>query len=142
LDAVGEVAGLDVAFGVWPVGSHEDAVDADEFGEADDDEAVDFRERDLDRLIDRYWPDAVSIPANHGCLWGHDDIRAWYSKRTGGDYEMNVIARCDRVDIAGDIAVAVGIFRVTRSPQEGVAGLDHAGRYLNVMRRIDGEWRM
>jgi ketosteroid isomerase-like protein len=106
------------------------------------DESVDYRERDLDRLVDRYAPDAISIPANHGWLQGHDEIRTWYAKRTGGDHEMNVVARCDRVDIVGDIAVAVGIFRVTRSPNEGVAGLDHAGRYLNVMRRIDGEWKM
>jgi ketosteroid isomerase-like protein len=106
------------------------------------DPTVDYRAQDLDRLVDRYAPDAISIPANHHCLFGHADIRAWYAKRTGGDYEMNVVARCDRVDIVGDIAVAVGVFRVTRAPKEGVAGLDHAGRYLNVMRRIDGEWKM
>ena len=106
------------------------------------DETVDYKARDLDRLVDRYAPDAISIPANHACLFGHEDIRTWYAKRTGGDYEMNVVAKCERVDIVGDIAVAVGIFRVTRAPQDGVAGLDHAGRYLNVMRKIDGEWKM
>src|SRR6059058_6126592 len=96
------------------------------------DDGVDYQERDLDRLVARYAPDAISIPANHHGLWGHGDIRAWYARRTGGDYEMNVVARADSVDIVGDLAVAVGIFRVTRRPQEGVAGLDHAGRYLSV----------
>jgi ketosteroid isomerase-like protein len=106
------------------------------------DDSIDYRERNLDRLVERYAPDAISIPANHTALWGHDDIRAWYSRRTGGDYEMNVVARADSVDILGDLAVSVGIFRVTRSPQEGVAGLDHGGRYLTIMRKIDGEWKL
>jgi ketosteroid isomerase-like protein len=106
------------------------------------DDGVDYQERDLDRLVARYAPDAISIPANHHALWGHGDIRAWYARRTGGDYEMNVVARADSVDIVGDLAVAVGVFRVTRRPQEGVAGLDHAGRYLTVMRKIDGEWKL
>ena len=55
------------------------------------DESVDYRERDLDRLVDRYAPDAISMPANHACLFGHEDIRTWYAKRTGGDYDMNVV---------------------------------------------------
>ncbi len=105
------------------------------------DDGVDYRERDLDRIVDRYAPDAISMPANHGALQGHDEIRAWYAKRTG-DYDMNVQAQVDSIDIVGDLAVVVGIFRVSRAPEEGVAGLDHAGRFLSVMRRIDGEWRM
>ena len=105
------------------------------------DTSVDYRERDLDRIVDRYAPDAISIPANHHALQGHDEIRAWYAKRTG-DYEMNVQAAVDAIDIVGDLAVVVGTFRVTRAPEEGVAGLDHGGRFLSVMRRIDGEWRM
>jgi ketosteroid isomerase-like protein len=100
-----------------------------------------YRARDLDQLVARYAPDAISIPANHHALQGHDEIRAWYATRTG-DYEMNVTAEVDSVDIVGDLAVVVGIFRVTRRPEEGVAGLDHGGRFLSVMRKIDGEWRM
>ena len=50
LDAVGEVAGHDVALGVRPVGAHEHAVDADELGETDD---VLLRERrDVDVLLE------------------------------------------------------------------------------------------
>ena len=107
------------------------------------DESVDYRERDLDRLVDRYAPDAISMPANHACLFGHEDIRTWYAKRTGGDYDMNVVrevrARRHRRRRRGR---GRHLPRATRAPQEGVAGLDHAGRYLNVMRRIDGEWKM
>jgi ketosteroid isomerase-like protein len=105
------------------------------------DDGVDYRDRDLDRIVGRYAPDAISMPATHHALQGHDEIRAWYAKRTG-DYDMNVQAEVDSIDIVGDLAVVVGIFRVSRAPEEGVAGLDHAGRFLSVMRRIDGEWRM
>lgn len=105
------------------------------------DDRVDYRRADLEQLTHRYTSDAISMPASHGALRGQDEIRSWYERRTG-DYDMNVVAKADRVDIVGDIAVVVGIFRVTRRPEEGVAGLDHGGRYLMVMRRVDGEWRM
>ena len=82
------------------------------------------------------------MPCNHHALFGHDDIRSWYAKRTGEGYERNAISEVDSIDIVGDIAVVVGTFRVTRAPEEGVAALDHGGRYLSVMRKIDGEWRM
>jgi ketosteroid isomerase-like protein len=95
--------------------------------------------RKLDLIVGRYAPDALSIPANHGALRGRDELREWYTRRLG-DYEMNAVSQMDSVDIVGDIAITSGIFRVTRKPEEGVAGLDHGGRYLTVMRRVDGEW--
>jgi ketosteroid isomerase-like protein len=108
------------------------------WGDAGDD----YRAADVDGMVQMYAPDCISMPANHQALFGHDELRAWYAKRTGGNYDMNVEARADSVDIVGDIAVVVGIFRVTRRPEEGVAGLDHGGRYLTIMRRIDGEWKL
>ena len=98
-----------------------------------------YSSRNLDAIVNRYAPDALSMPANHGALRGRDELRAWYERRVG-DYEMNAVSRMDSVDIINDIAVTSGIFRVTRKPEDGVAGLDHAGRYLTVMRRINGEW--
>ena len=100
-----------------------------------------YRDRDLDQMVAYYCTDALSMPANHSALRGQDAIRAWYARRTG-DYEMNSVSRVDTADIVGDIAVTAGIFRVTRRPEDGVAGLDHAGRFLTVMRRIDGQWRL
>jgi ketosteroid isomerase-like protein len=99
-----------------------------------------YRALDLDRLVDVYASDAISIPANHPAMRGHDEIRAWYARRTG-NYEMNVVSEVDSIDIVGDVAVIVGIFRVTRRPEDGVAGLDHAGRWLSVLRKIDGKWK-
>ena len=100
-----------------------------------------YRDRDLDQIVAMYCSDGLSMPANHSALRGQDEIRAWYARRTG-DYEMNSVSRVDSVDIVGDIAVTSGIFRVTRRPEDGVAGLDHGGRFLTVMRRVDGQWRL
>jgi ketosteroid isomerase-like protein len=93
----------------------------------------------LDAIVGRYAPDALSIPANHGALRGRDELRAWYERRVG-DYEMTAVSQMDSVDIIGDLAITSGIFRVTRKPEDGVAGLDHGGRYLTVMKRIEGQW--
>jgi len=99
------------------------------------------RSADVDQLVAMYAPDAISIPANRPAMFGHEDLKSFYAGRTG-DYEMNVISEVDTVDVIGDVAVLVGIFRVTRKPEEGVAGLDHAGRWLAVMRKIDSRWVM
>jgi ketosteroid isomerase-like protein len=93
------------------------------------------------QMVAGYASDAISVPSGHAAMRGHDEIRAWYARRTG-DHEMNVESDADAIDIVGDVAVLVGVFRVTRRPEQGVAGLDHAGRWLAVLRRIDGEWRM
>jgi uncharacterized protein (TIGR02246 family) len=106
-----------------------------------DGDADAYRDRDTERMVSHYAPDAISIPANHPAMRGHDEIRAWYQKRTG-HYEMNAISEVDSIDIVGDVAVMIGIFRVTRKPEKGVAGLDHGGRWLAVLRKVDGEWRM
>lgn len=100
-----------------------------------------YRARDLDRLTHMYTPDAISMPANHPALRGHEEIRTWYAQRTG-DYDMNIVSDVDSVDILGEVAVLTGTFRVTRAADDGVAGLDHGGRWLSVMRKVDGKWKM
>ena len=42
----------------------------------------------------------------------------------------------------GELAVLTGVFRVTRAPQEDVAGLDHGGCWLAVLKNVDGRWKM
>ncbi len=102
-------------------------------------EASAYRNRDLDAIALRYAPDALSMPANHPALRGREEVRAWYARRVG-DHDMNSVSEIQSVDVIGDLAVTSGIFRVTRAPEEGVAGLDHGGRFLSVHRRIDGTW--
>jgi ketosteroid isomerase-like protein len=100
-----------------------------------------FREHNIDVITALYAPDAISIPADHKALRGHDEIRTWYAKRTNG-FRLFIESQVDSVDIVGDLAIVVGVFRACRPVEEGVAGLDHGGRYLAVYRKIDGEWKM
>jgi ketosteroid isomerase-like protein len=100
------------------------------------------READVELMVSMYAPDAISMPANHPALHGTDEIREWYVRRIGEGHERNTISDVDAIDIVGDVAILAGTFRVTRRPEDGVAGLDHAGRWLSVLRKVDGTWRM
>jgi ketosteroid isomerase-like protein len=101
-----------------------------------------FRTRDLDKMADHVTPDVISVPANRRALRSREELKAWYAKRMG-DYDMNVESRVDAIDIVGDLAIVAGVFRVTRRPEQGLPGVDHAGRYLAVYKKgDDGKWRV
>ena len=72
------------------------------------DRSDDYREADVGAIVQWYAPDAISMPAHHHALYGQDEIRDWYVKRTGHGHERNAISEVDSVDIVGDIAVVVG----------------------------------
>ena len=84
--------------------------------------------------------DIISMPCCHPAQRGRESILAWYAKRKNG--VMNLQMDVNTCDIVGDVAVVVATFRVTRNPQEGVAGVDHGGNWLAVLKRVDGEWKM
>jgi ketosteroid isomerase-like protein len=96
----------------------------------------------IDFLVGMYTEDAISTPAGHPTLQGHDDIRAWYTLRAGSGFRTNAISEVESIDVVGDIAVLTGVFRITRDPEDGVPALDHAGRWLSVMKKVDGRWLM
>lgn len=100
-----------------------------------------FRDKDIDGVTARYAPDAISIPADHRIMIGHEQIRAWYSKRSG-QYGTFIESEVDSVDVIDNLAIVVGVFRACRPAEQGVAGLDHGGRYLAVLKKIDGQWKM
>lgn len=104
-----------------------------------DTESHPYRRRDLDQIVARYAFDALSMPAGHAALRGREEIRAWYGRRLG-DFDMHSTSEVQSVDVIGDLAITSGIFRVTRAPERDVSALDHAGRFLSVMKRVDGEW--
>jgi ketosteroid isomerase-like protein len=85
--------------------------------------------------------DAITMPANHPAIRGWSAIEEWYMTRRQG-HEMNTQIDVDTVDVVGDLAVVVATFRVTRNPEEGVAAVDHAGRWLAVFKRDGNAWKM
>jgi ketosteroid isomerase-like protein len=85
--------------------------------------------------------DAIAMPANHAAQRGRDAIAAWYAKRSAGR-RMHVQVDVNTVDIIGDLAIVVATFRVARDPEEAVAAVDHAGNWLAVFKREDGDWKL
>lgn len=84
--------------------------------------------------------DAISCAAGHPAMVGHPVLHAWHHRRVDG-YKMNVATICQYVNIVGDLAVTGGVFRISRSPEDGVPAVEHAGRWLNVLKRVEDGWR-
>jgi ketosteroid isomerase-like protein len=83
--------------------------------------------------------DAISCAAGHPAMVGHDMLRAWHDRRVTG-YNMNVATKAQHVNIVGDVAIVGGIFRISRDAQDGVPAVEHAGRWLSVLKKVDGKW--
>lgn len=91
-----------------------------------------------DASLEQFTYDAISCAAGHPAMVGHAVIKAWHDRRITG-YKMNVQTRCQHVNIVGELAIVGGIFRISRQAEEGVPGLEHGGRWLSVMKQVDGE---
>jgi hypothetical protein len=100
-----------------------------------------YAESDVDGAsIDYFTADAISCAAGHPAMVGHDVLRAWHDRRVTG-YNMNVRSICQFANIIDDLAIVGGVFRISRDPQDGVPGIEHGGRWLSVLKRIDGGWK-
>jgi ketosteroid isomerase-like protein len=99
-----------------------------------------YSESDADGAsLDYFTPDAISVAAGHPAMVGHAVLRAWHHRRVSG-YNMNVQTKAQHCNIVGDLAIVGGIFRISRDAQDGVPGVEHAGRWLSVLKKIDGKW--
>jgi ketosteroid isomerase-like protein len=90
--------------------------------------------------VDYFTSDAISCAAGHPAMVGHAVLRAWHERRVGG-YRMNVQTQCQHANIVGELAVVGGIFRISRDAQDGVPAMEHGGRWLTVLKRVDGQWK-
>jgi ketosteroid isomerase-like protein len=99
-----------------------------------------YRDKELD-WAGRYTRDGISIPQGQKYLKAYDELQAWFVKRQLG-YTFNSQSQIDLCEIVGDVAVLYTRFRVTRLPEDGVAGTDRHGVWLAVLRREDGVWKI
>ena len=83
--------------------------------------------------------DAISCAAGHPAMVGHDVLLAWHKQRMGG-YHMRVHTICQHANIVGELAIIGGVFRISRDAQDGVPGVEHGGRWLSVLKKVDGQW--
>jgi uncharacterized protein (TIGR02246 family) len=100
-------------------------------------------QRDLDRVMTFYAPDAVLLPPNSEPVAGAAAIRPRY-EQLFEDLQPRIEARIDEICIGGSIAVVRGVNRGRMEPRSGAApGRELSDAFLMVLTRTArGEWHV
>ena len=93
-----------------------------------------FNARDADRLTALYAEDAVVAPPNAPAIFGRDAIRA-DNRETFAAGEVAVELEDLEIIIQGDLGYKAGRYRMRAKDT-----LVDRGKYLEIWRKIDGEW--
>ena len=83
--------------------------------------------------------DAISCAGGHPAMVGHKVLHAWHKRRLDG-HHVRVHTICQHVNIVGELAIVGGVFRISRDAEEGLPGVEHGGRWLSVLKKVDGQW--
>ena len=100
-----------------------------------------YQAGDLDRLMEVYADDVVSMPPNRPVIEGkealEEDFRQFYE-------EFTVERQFTLVDLelTGDTAVRRGEWTQTFTPKAGGEPVTEVGKCLNVLKRFDDEWKI
>ena len=98
---------------------------------------------DADRWGELWVDDGVKFPPDAPVLDGKDaiigDMRAWLEMATANDV---AISNQD-VQVAGDLALSRGLFRVDAALKDGGMPMVMDGKYMSVLQRQpDGSWKL
>jgi uncharacterized protein (TIGR02246 family) len=98
--------------------------------------------RNANAIADQYAPDAISMPANSPPLMGREAILQFNQQmlKTPG---LAITGESDVIKFSDDgtMAYAAGKYSASFTDPKGHAVKDE-GKYLNVLRRVDGKWRV
>lgn len=131
-----------------PEGSEAPEAPAAEATVAADEQALDalreewvthFNLHHPDMVADLYTADAVALLADQGVYEGRDAIAAWLAESAAGEPTVSVADRGSM--IFGDAALIHGTYETQATSPEGEP-LTATGGYMNVLQRVDGEWRI
>lgn len=100
-----------------------------------------FQAGEVDRVIEFYAPDAVSLPPGYPPSVGREAIEA---DLTGFFGEFDLEREFDLVDyeVAGDNATRLGEWTQTLTPKAGGDPIVETGRCVLGWRKINGEWKV
>lgn len=100
-----------------------------------------FQAGEVDRVIEFYAPDAVSLPPGYPPSVGREAIEA---DLTGFFSEFDLEREFDLVDyeVAGDNATRLGEWTQTLTPKAGGDPIVETGRCVLGWRKINGEWKV
>uniref|UniRef100_A0AAU3H6W1 Nuclear transport factor 2 family protein n=1 Tax=Streptomyces sp. NBC_01401 TaxID=2903854 RepID=A0AAU3H6W1_9ACTN len=94
----------------------------------------------VDDLVELFWPDAVAEITGVGTFEGHDAIRAGYAGFSPTQPQLHLVGNTVVTSATDDEATAVSNLAFFQRDASGWA-VRLVGRYDDVLRRRDGEWR-
>lgn len=98
--------------------------------------------RDTNAVADSYTEDAVVLPPGVARVDGRAAIRAmWARSLRAPGLEMKLKSQRQVVSAGGDLVADIGTYTFQ---MEGPGGqpLSDVGKYVTVMRKVDGHWKM
>ena len=99
-----------------------------------------YQTGDMDRLMEIYAEDAVSMPPNRPILEGKEVIAADFEQffeEFTVDRQFSLLD----IEIASDTAIRGGEWTQTFKPKTGGDSITEIGKCIVVFKRFDGEWK-
>jgi ketosteroid isomerase-like protein len=99
-----------------------------------------LRARDIEALMDVYAEDAISQPPGQPALIGRQAIgEMWVGVLAA--YDVEVVVEVEEIEVAGVWAFERGRYRMRLTPRDGEVEILDEGKYLDILREVDGEWK-
>ena len=100
-----------------------------------------FNRGDVETILGSYAPDAVVLPPNSPAVQGTVAIRQLWESLLAAGYR-NAAFELDEIEYWGDVALAIGRYKVQTSNNAGAMEEDR-GKYVGHWRRMpDGQFRV
>ncbi len=100
-----------------------------------------FNRGDVETILESYAPDAVVLPPNSPAVQGIVSIRQLWESLLAAGYR-NAAFELDEIEHWGDVALAIGRYKVRISNGPDAIEEDH-GKYVGHWRRMpDGHFRV
>jgi uncharacterized protein (TIGR02246 family) len=96
---------------------------------------------DLDAIVACYADDAVLLPPGGASQQGTENIRARYESLLAQS-RLEVRMDVETIEVEGALAYSRGFTRGRLVPKDGSPAREIADRYLMVLRRSDGGWKI
>jgi uncharacterized protein (TIGR02246 family) len=98
--------------------------------------------KNVDSLMTYYTPDAVSFGFGSAPATGTDQLRASYTEMVKSTIsEPKLLSNTVKFSDDGKMAYDYGTYSMTVAPPGGKPAKETGG-YLNVWRKVDGQWKM
>ena len=99
-----------------------------------------LRNAELDKMVAVYMDEVISLPPGQPALVGKRAVRAMWQDVLAS-FQGNVTVDIEEIQILGDWAYERGTYRMELMPKAGGAPINDTGKYLDILRRTDGQWR-